>query len=45
LHVADGDPTNLTLCQRGAWNDRLRVETVLPMLTVVCHGKQVMHRV
>jgi len=45
FHVAEGDPANLTLCQRGAWEDRLLVETVLSMLTLVCHCKKVMHRV
>jgi hypothetical protein len=45
LHAAEGDPANLKLCQRGAWEDRMLVETVLSMLTVVCHFKQVMHRV
>jgi len=44
FHAAEGDPTNLTLCQRGAWQDCLLVETVLSMLTVVCHCKKVMHR-
>jgi hypothetical protein len=45
FHAAEGDPTNLTLCQRGEWQDRLLVETVLSMLTLVCHCKKVMHRV
>ena len=45
FHATEGDPSNLTLCQRGAWQDRLLVETVLSMLTLVCHGKKVMHRV
>jgi hypothetical protein len=45
FHAAEGDPSNLTLCQRGEWQDRLLVETVLSMLTVVCHFKKVMHRV
>jgi hypothetical protein len=44
-HAAEGDPSNLTLCQRGAGQDRLLVETVLSMLTVVCHSKRVMHHV
>jgi hypothetical protein len=44
FHAAEGDPSNLKLCQRGAWEDRMRVETVLSMLTLVCHVKQVMHR-
>src|SRR5918911_2462814 len=45
FHAAEGDPTNLKLCQRGEWEDRILVETVLSMLTVVCHFKKVMHRV
>jgi hypothetical protein len=45
FHAAAGDPTNLKLCPRGAWQDRLLVETVLSMLTVVCHFKKVMPRV
>ena len=44
FHEAEGDPTNLKLCQRGEWQDRLLVETVLSMPTVVCHCKRVMHR-
>jgi len=44
FHAAEGDPTNLKLCQRGAWQDRMLVETVLSMLTLVCHCKKVMHR-
>jgi hypothetical protein len=45
FHATEGDPSNLKRCQRGAWQDRLLVETVLSMLTVVCHCKRVMHRV
>jgi hypothetical protein len=44
FHAAEGDPTNLKLCPRGEWQDRMLVETVLSMLTLVCHLKQVMHR-
>ncbi len=44
-HAAEGDPANLKLCQRGEWQDRLLVETVLSMLTLVCHFKRVMPRV
>src|SRR4029453_4148047 len=36
FHAAEGDPTNLKLCQRGEWQDRMLVETVLSMLTLVC---------
>jgi len=45
FHAAAGDPTNLKLCQRGEWEERMLVETVLSMLTSVCHLKKVMHRV
>src|SRR6266853_1467228 len=45
FHAAEGDPMNLKLCQRGEWEERMLVETVLSMLTVVCHFKKVMHRV
>src|SRR2546430_16656908 len=45
FHAAEGDPTNLKLCQRGGWGDRMLVETVLSMLTLGCHFKRVMHRV
>src|SRR5262249_22332611 len=44
FHAAAGDPTNLKLCPRGEWEDRMLVETVLSMLTLVCHFKKVMHR-
>jgi hypothetical protein len=45
FHAAEGDPANLKLCQRGELEDRILVETVLSMLTLVCHFKKVMHRV
>jgi len=45
FHAAAGDPSNLKLCRRGEWEDRILVETVLSMLTLVCHFKKVMHRV
>jgi hypothetical protein len=44
FHAAEGDPSNLKLCQRGEWQERMLVETVLSMLTLVCHMKKVMHR-
>ena len=44
FHAAEGDPSNLKLRQRGEWQDRMLVETVLSMLTLVCHVKKVMHR-
>ena len=45
FHATEGDPSNLKLCERGEWEDRMLVETVLSMLTVVLHFKKVMHRV
>jgi len=45
FHARQGDPSNLKLCKRGEWNQRMLVETVLSMLTLVCHFKKVMHRV
>jgi hypothetical protein len=38
-------PTNLKLCKRGEWNTRMLVETMLSMVTTVCHFKKVAHRV
>lgn len=38
-------PTNLRLCKRGEWNSRMLIETVLSMLTRVCHLKKVNHRI
>jgi hypothetical protein len=44
FHATEGDPSNLKLCRRGEWEDRILIETVLSMLTLVCHFKKVMHR-
>src|SRR5215208_5371463 len=40
FHAKEGDPPNLKLCARGTWNTRMLVETVLSMLTRVCHLKE-----
>jgi len=40
----DWHPENLKICKRGEWNSRMIQETVLSMLTLVCHFKKVMHR-
>lgn len=45
FHAKDGDPANMKICDRGTWNTRMLIETVLSMLTLVCHFKKVMHRV
>ncbi|MCB0276375.1 MAG: transposase [Calditrichaeota bacterium] len=44
FHAKTGDPRNLKLCPRGTWNDRMLVETVFSMLTLICHFKKMMHR-
>jgi hypothetical protein len=44
FHAKAGDPPNMKVCPRGTWNVRMLVETVLSMLTVVCHFKKVSHR-
>ena len=41
---ADGIPTNLKLCPRGTWNERMLIETALSMVTMVCGLKKVFHR-
>lgn len=41
---AAGIPENLKLCPKGTWNERMLVETILSMLTGVCHLKHLFHR-
>ena len=45
FHAQAGDPANMKVCRRGEWNVRMLIETVLSMLTTVCHFKKVAHRV
>jgi len=45
FHAATGDPSNLKVCRRGEWNERMLIETVLSMLTTLSHLKKVSHRV
>jgi hypothetical protein len=45
FHAAEGDPANLKLCRWEEWEESILIETVLSMLTLVCHFKKVMHRV
>ncbi len=44
FHAAAGDPANMKVCHKGEGNVRMMVETVLSMLTVVCHCKHMRHR-
>jgi hypothetical protein len=41
---AEGHPENMKLCPKGAWNERMIVETALSMVTVVCDLKRIRHR-
>lgn len=44
FHAKAGDPPNMQPCPRNTWNVRMVVETVLAMLTHVCHLKKVSQR-
>ena len=39
-----GVPDNCKLCAKGTWNERMRVETALSMVTVICDLKRIHHR-
>ena len=41
----EGIPDNIKLCEKGTWNERMIVETVFSLLTVVCGMKKIFHRV
>ncbi len=41
----DGIPENLKLCPKGTWNERMVIETIFSMLTVICNAKKMHHRV
>lgn len=41
---ADGVPANLKLCPRGTWNERMLLETVLSLATMVGGLKKIVHR-
>ena len=40
----DGVPENMKICKKGTWNERMCVETVFSMLTIVCNLKRIHHR-
>jgi len=39
-----GVPENMKICKKGTWNERMCVETVFSMLTLVCDLKRIRHR-
>jgi len=45
FHSSKGDPANMKVCKKGQWNVRMLIETVLSMLSQVCHMKKLPHRV
>lgn len=45
FHAKEGDPANLKVCDPFTNNERMIVETVLSMLTTICHFKKILHRV
>jgi len=45
FHAKAGDPPNMKVCPPRTWNVRMVVETVLSLVTTVCHAKRVRHRV
>jgi hypothetical protein len=40
----DGVPENMKICKKGTWNERMCIETVFSMLTMVCDLKRIRHR-
>lgn len=40
----DGIPSNVKLCPRGTWNERMLIETTFSLATMVCHLKKLFHR-
>ena len=40
-----GQPENLKICSRGAWNDRMLIETIFSLLSQVCKLKHLRQRV
>ena len=44
FRCANGVPTNVKLCQKGTWNERMLIETSFSLLTIVCNAKKMYHR-
>jgi len=40
----NGVPENMKICKKGTWDERMCVETVFSMLTMVCDLKRIRHR-
>ena len=37
-------PANVKICAKGTWNERMLIETMLSMVTRICHLKHLTHR-
>ena len=44
FHAKEHDPPNQKACKRGTWSVRMVVETILSLLTTVCHLKKASQR-
>lgn len=44
FRCAKGLPTNLKLCVKGTYNERMMVETAFSLLTVICQAKKLYQR-
>jgi hypothetical protein len=44
FRCAEGIPENLKLCEKNTWNERMIVETIFSLLTVICDMKKIFHR-
>ncbi len=44
FHAQAGDPTNLKICPPKTWGDRMVIETVFSMLTLISRFKHQSHR-
>jgi hypothetical protein len=40
----EGVPENMKICKKATWNERMGVETIFSMLTIVCDLKRIRHR-
>lgn len=45
FYSKQANPKNLKVCQPKTWNVRMIIETMLSMLTTVCHFKHITHRI
>lgn len=44
FHAKKNNPTNLKTCSKGKWNERMLIETVFSLFTVVLRLKKLSHR-